>query len=260
MTTTILRHELYRTLRPLLTIVGIAVLVIALADLVGIFMGGIGLVLAAMVAAMMLPAVQLFHAIDFYQSSYGSGAMLTHLLPVSGRKLFWTKLLYAVLITTLFGAVSLAIILFQAKLAMATVDVNLTEVYAELQHIFTTPQIWIAIVFFALWVLLVPLVSMFSSVVIGSGGWARRLSFGGPIIVFMSYYLVMQLAGVASFFMPPVYDFFTGQVKIVSLWHVMAINDPNPAVPLAIFGLHLVALTVLLIWATRAINSKVELR
>src|SRR5699024_904048 len=156
MTTTILRHELYRTLRPLLTIVGIAVLVIALADLVGIFMGGIGLVLAAMVAAMMLPAVQLFHAIDFYQSSYGSGAMLTHLLTVSGRKLFLTKLVYAVLITTLFGTVSLAIILFQAKLAMATVDVNLTEVYAELQHIFTTPQIWIAIVFFALWVLLVP--------------------------------------------------------------------------------------------------------
>src|SRR5699024_12253381 len=68
---------------------------------------------------------------------------------------------------------------------------------------------WAAIVFFALWVLLVPLVSMFPSVVIGSGGWARRLSLGGPIIVCMGYYPVMQLVGVASLFMPPVYDFST---------------------------------------------------
>ncbi|HIW45587.1 MAG TPA: hypothetical protein H9884_01595 [Candidatus Yaniella excrementigallinarum] len=260
MTTTILRHELYRTVRPLLAIVGIAVLVIALADFAGMFIGVIGLVLAAMVAAMMLPAVQLFHAIDFYQSSYGSGAMLTHLLPISGRKLFWTKLLYAVLITTLTGIVSLAIILLQVRLGMAAVDLNLTEAYTELQQIFTTPGIWAAIVFFALWVLLVPLVSMFPSVVIGSGGWARRLSFGGPIIVFMGYYLVMQLVGVASLFMPPVYDFFTGQVRMVSLWHVIAINDPNPAMPLAIFGFQLVALAALLIWASRAMNSKVELR
>src|SRR5699024_4790718 len=149
-----------------------------------------------------------FHAIDFYQSSYGSGAMLTHLLPISGRKLFWTKLLYAVLITILTGIVSLAIILLQVRLGMPAVDLNLTEAYTELQQIFTTPGICAAIVFFAIWMLLVPLVSMFPSVVIGSGGWARRLSFGGPIIVFMGYYLVMQLVGVASLFMPPVYDFF----------------------------------------------------
>src|SRR5699024_12455538 len=84
--------------------------------------------------------------------------------------------------------------------------------YTELQQIFTTPGIWAAIVFFALWVLLVPLVSMFPSVVIGSGGWARRLSFGGPIIVFMGYYLVMQLVGVASLFMHPVYDLFKCQL------------------------------------------------
>src|SRR5690625_3200775 len=164
MTTTILRHELYRTVRPLLAIVGIAVLVIALADFAGMFIGVIGLVLAAMVAAMMLPAVQLFHAIDFYQSSYGSGAMLTHLLPISGRKFFWTKLLYAVLITILTGIVSLAIILLQLRLGMAAVDLNLTEAYTELQQIFTSPEIWAAIAFFDLWVLLVPLVSMYASV------------------------------------------------------------------------------------------------
>src|SRR5699024_9086443 len=111
MTTTILRHELYRTVRPLLAIVGIAVLVIALADFAGMFIGVIGVELAAMVAAMMLPALQLFHAIDFYQSSYGSGAMITDLLPISHRKLFWTKRLDAVLMTIQIEIVSLAITL-----------------------------------------------------------------------------------------------------------------------------------------------------
>src|SRR5699024_3398753 len=109
-------------------------------------------------------------------------------------------------------------------------------------------------------VLLVPLVSMFPSVVIGSGGWARRLSFGGPIIVFMGYYLVIQLVGVASLVMPPVYDFFTGQVRMVGLWHVIAVNDPGPALPVAIGGCELVALAALLVGASRAMTSKVELR
>src|SRR5699024_12051862 len=101
------------------------------------------------------------------------------------------------------------------RLGMAAVDLNLTEAYTELQQIFTTPGIWAAIVFFALWVLLVPLVSMFPSGVIGSGGWARRLSFGGPIIVFMGYYIVMQLVGVDFLFLAPFYDFFSGHVLIV---------------------------------------------
>src|SRR5699024_9379435 len=159
MTTTILRHELYRTVRPLLAIVGIAVLVIALADFAGMFIGVIGLVLAAMVAAMMLPAVQLFHAIDFYQSSYGSGAMLNLLLPISGRKIFWTKLLYAVLIPILAGIVSLAIILLLVRLGMAEVGLILMEAYSEFQLIFTPPETWVVIVFFALWAPLVAVVS-----------------------------------------------------------------------------------------------------
>src|SRR5699024_8822390 len=165
----------------------------------------------------------------------------------------------AVLITILTGIVSLAIILLQVRLGMAAVDINLTEAYTELQQIFTTPGIWAAIGFCALWVLLVPLVSMFPSVVIGSGGWARRLSFGDPIIVFMGYYLVMQLVGVASLFMAPVYDFFTGQVRMVILWYVIAINDPNPAMPLVIFRFPLIALSSLLICVSTAMYSNVKL-
>lgn len=60
MIATILRHERIRTQRPLLIIASIAVVLIALADLLAVFFGVIGLVFATLLTLALLPVIQFF--------------------------------------------------------------------------------------------------------------------------------------------------------------------------------------------------------
>jgi len=258
--TTILRHELIRTKRPLLVILGIAVVLIALADLLGLFAGIIGLVFALMLTFIVVPAVQLFFAIDFYRSSYGSGALLTHSLPVRGRTLFWTKILFAVLVTVFVSLLTLGVLFLQGQLALS-MGGGIAETYRELQLAFRQLSgLWLFLLVSATWMVVMPLASMFSSVVIGSGGWARRLSIGGPIIVFMGYYVIMQILGLVSFFIPPVVDMSTGEVRGASLFQSAMASPDSPLLPLSIVFIHIVVIAGLLAWASRDMDKKVELR
>ena len=261
MTATILRHERIRTQRPLLMIVGIAVVLIALADLLALFFGILGLIFATMLTLALLPVVQFYLVIDFYRSSYGNGAMLTHVLPVTGRKLFWTKSLYALVLSLLVGFLVAIILFAQARLALTVVDIGMPEVARDLQLLFHYVQgLWPVLIGSVIWVLILPIAAMYASVVIGSGGWARRLSIAGPIIVFMSYYLLMQILGFASFFVPPVFDIAEGQLRFESFWSLVMINETDPVLPVSIFILHLLVIGAMLFWASRDMHSKVELR
>lgn len=261
MTAVIIRHELIRTRRSLLMILGIAIVAIILTDLLALFSGMIGLIFASMLAFLLLPAVQLYLAIDFYRSSYGSGAILTHSLPVSGRRLFWSKILYAFLTVVVTGLVPSALLVVQLQLGLSMAEVSWTEASAQVQlFIHHVPGALPGLIYGVSALIIMPVATFFPSVVIGNGGWARRLSVGGPIIVFMSYYLVMQVFGVVSFFIPGVYDFVSGQFRLISLWHIIQVNDPNPALPVSIFIAHVIAIAVLLVWASRDMQSKVELR
>lgn len=259
MTATILRYEFSRTIRPMLVILGVAVLVMLLADLLGLFVGLAGVVLAAMVVALMLPAIQFFLAIDFYRSSYGSGALLTHSLPVTGRRLFWTKLLHATLASAATGIVSLALFYGHLSLGLNMVDVEFEDISGSIQHVFAeVPGLLPIVIVSLVLALLMPIASMFSSVVIGSGGWARRLGFGGPVIVFVGYYLATQLLGAIAFFVPLVYDLVTAEIHMTSMWQHVTSDDP--AMPLATILVQMVILVILLAWASRDMHSKVELR
>lgn len=261
MIATILRHERIRTQRPLLIIASIAVVLIALADLLAVFFGVIGLVFATLLTLALLPVIQFFLVIDFYRSCYGNGAMLTHSLPVAGRKIFWTKSLFALVLSLLTAMLVLIILLVQARLALSLADIGLAEAVGDTQLLFHHVQgLWPVLIGCVAWIVLMPLAAMYASVVIGSGGWARRLSIAGPIIVFMSYYLLMQILGVVSIFVPPVFDIPAGQVRFESFWSIMAVNDTNPVLPLSIFILHIVVIVAMLLWASRELHTKVELR
>ncbi|NWN88222.1 MAG: hypothetical protein HLX51_06720 [Micrococcaceae bacterium] len=261
MTATILRHEFTRTIRPILVILGLAVLVMLLGDLLGLFFGILGVVFAGLVVTLMLPVTQFFLAIDFYRSSYGQGARLTHSLPVTGWRLFWTKTLYALLMSALVGLLSLLLLFAHIIFGLNLVGVDLADAYADVQLFFYyVPGAWPAIILGMAMALFVPIFSMFPSVVIGSGGWARRLGFGGPVIVFVAYYLTTQVLGAASFFIPPVYDFVTADVQMVSLWHNVTNNVDEPVMPLSAVVIQLIVLAILTVWASRDMHSKVELR
>lgn len=261
MTTTILRHELIRTKRPLLILFGIAMVLIVLMDVLAFFVGGVALVFAALIAILVIPAVQLLLVIDFYRTSYGSGAILTHALPIPGRHLFWTKLFFAFLVTVLASVVALVLLLLQGQFALNIADLTWSAAYGEARVPFQQlAGLGLVVILSAVWVVVMPLASMFSSVVIGSGGWARRLSIGGPIIVFMSYYVLMQLLGLASFFVPPVYDVVTGQLHGVSLWQAAMTNAQTPFLPVSLVLFHLLVIAGLLVWASRDMQHKVELR
>lgn len=187
--------------------------------------------------------------------------MLTHSLPVAGRKIFWTKSLFALVLSLLTAMLVLIILFVQARLALSLADTGLAEAVGDTQLLFHHVQgLWPVLIGSVVWIVLMPLAAMYASVVIGSGGWARRLSIAGPIIVFMSYYLLMQILGVVSIFVPPVFDIPAGQVRFESFWSIMAVNDTNPVLPLSIFILHIVVIVAMLLWASREMHTKVELR
>lgn len=261
MTATILRHERIRTQRPLLMIAGIAVVLIALADLLAVFFGILGLIFATMLTVVLLPVMQFYLVIDFYRSSYGDGAMLTHCLPVTGRRLFWTKSLYALALSLLVGFLVAIILFIQARLALTVIDIGMPEAVRDLQLLFQYAQgLWPVVIGSVIWVLILPIAAMYASVVIGSGGWARRLNIAGPIIVFMSYYLLMQILGFASFFVPPVFNIADGQLRFESFWSITMTHETDPVLPVSIFILQLLVIGAMLLWASRAMQSKLELR
>ncbi|HEY4577908.1 MAG TPA: hypothetical protein VIG67_08655 [Yaniella sp.] len=261
MTTTLLRHELIRTKKPLLIIGGIAIVLIVLADLLALLTGAVGIVFAVLVTLIVVPAVQLYFVIDFYRSCYGSGAILTHSLPIPGRQLFWTKLLFALLVTVLASVFATLVLFVQGQFVLEMANLTLAQVYQEVQQVFRQLSgLGPLVVMSVLWVVVMPLASMYSSVVIGSGGWARRLSIGGPIIVFMCYYVLMQLLGFASVFVPPVFDVVDGRILGTSLWQSAMGNADTPLLPVSMLIAHVVVIAALLVWASRDMQHKVELR
>ncbi|MGO1873956.1 MAG: hypothetical protein ACTH0R_07515 [Canibacter sp.] len=247
---TILKHEFLRTIKPMLIIVGIMTLLILLGASAGLIMSQLGIAFAAMGLVILPTVIQWYLGIDFYISSYaGSGATLTHTLPISGRMLYWSKLLYALIVSLVFWVVIIGILWL-----IVAVGVNEPELNGFFTTLFTTPGY---LVFFGLVALLgfasIP-ITLFFSAVIGSGGWARRLGVGGPVIVYAAVYIATQLVAVAVMWLPPGVDLETG--KFTSQVNIL---ETDATVPLSVFFLQLVAMVVMVLWAARDMNKKVQL-
>lgn len=201
-TRTLLKHEWLRTRGPLATLVGVIALVGVLGSLLGAsgwpLLSGLGTALGFLAAVVAVPAVQLVLAADYWRSSYGRTGYFTHSIPVRGSRIYWAKLVWAMI-------ASVAAVLLTGVLALLgwwAVARNsgatgpswsvLSDTWAAVSAAAPAWMIVAGLVVGLAWFLIWPVFYYFS-VSIGHERRLAGLGAGGPVVVFVLVYIAMQV-------------------------------------------------------------------
>lgn len=263
----LLKHEFLRTRGPLLMAGAIAaVICLAAYGLAHIspFLANVPFFAGFAVAVVFTFGIQLYLAVDFYRSSFGRRGYFTHTLPVKGSTLVLTKVVYALLVTTvalLFSAGLLIICLLTADVlgivGWDTFWVGLREVFGYADWF-----VWFMLISIA-GVIIATVVQYYFAVAVGSEAWINRSGWLGPVVVFLIVYVVMQIVSLLAFVIPPSYDpilqEFSWQMPIVDLLQAESTSG-YAGIPVSAFALTYVVCAVL-VWRTVvSVSRKLELR
>ena len=205
----VLKHEwaaLSRNLSRVLLIAGLVLILGCVAVALRIpIMRELGYV-SAVVAIIALPVAGVVLAIrEYWRSLYGARGYLTHTLPVPASHIYGAKLLGAVLqviLTCLLALVALNILI----VARGISNGDVREAYFRLSLFFRQPRAiayTVGLIVFLLYSLVVSLIHVFYSMSKGAESRWQRLGIGGPVIVYIILYAVMQGVGLALTFLVP---------------------------------------------------------
>ncbi|WP_293699151.1 hypothetical protein [uncultured Agrococcus sp.] len=198
MIATLLKHEFIRTRGMLAAILGIGVLLTVVGTLMTatgwIVIAELGSILAFIVISVLVPALQIGLAFDFWFSSFRRTGYFTQTLPIKGSTIYWSKALWGTLITIAGLGISVLLsAMFWAALGPSMMmSGNLfAEIGALADFLPTGPAV--AIVAFVVISYVGWLMQLLFAATIGSGKALGRLSIGGPIIVYLVAYTISQI-------------------------------------------------------------------
>ncbi|PIE21809.1 MAG: hypothetical protein CSA64_00025 [Arachnia propionica] len=200
--------------------------------------------------------------IEHYQSSFGRQGYLTHTLPTTGPKIFWTKLSYGslvLLVNLVWGAVLGVLAMYSIEYANGN-DPDWSLVPNLLQELVEITPPWL-LALMIIWLLLSPamsLITFYFPVAFGSETRMQKLGFGGPVLVYVIYYAVSQALALISLILLPVAIFFVdGQLTIstYNFFEAMASENGLDGVPIGVLMLQFV-ISVGLAWRTHVSWSK----
>lgn len=270
---TLLKHEWLRTRGLLGNVVALAALIHGVATLLTATgwpaISTFGFAVGAIVIAVLVPALQLLLAADFWRSSYSRTGYFTHSLPIRGAKIYAAKLTWAFVVTLAGLVVSLALLtaFWPAAASQFGNELNPFVVAGDLwtqltSQMPTTLLIGMAILFLVMY--LVWPIQYYFSVSVGNEGRLNRLGLGGPILVFVGLYLVTQMAVLASMVAIPFgLGMDAGQIGVVpfSLLAEMGVTSGSSgeAMPLGMFPAILLVAALCLWRTTRSWNHKISL-
>lgn len=212
MMTILLTHEWKRTRSLLLAATGIAALVTAVGSLVSAtgwpVVSFLGSLLAIVVTALYVPAIQVLLAVDYWLSSYSRTGYFTQTLPVRGGTIFGAKLLYCLAVTVvgLLITLMLAAIAWTGQAVMAGESANpfaaAGRIWSQIVDVASPGVIALAIVLllfsYGAW-----LVQMLFAASIGSESRFNRMGLAGPVVVFIGVYVVLQVLLFVSILVVP---------------------------------------------------------
>lgn len=204
MIATLLKHEAIRTRGFLLTIagagLGFGVVGSALAITGWPVLSQFGLVLGAIGAFGLLPAMQLALAIDYWRSGYGRIGYFTQTLPTRGSRIYWAKLAWAGLVVLLGLIATLAIWLLVMIASAQTMfgvapDTLLVQIGDVLSAAYAAAPWLVALGAPATLLLLYGFntVTYYAAASLGSERWLQRLSWGGPVVAWFVLSTVLQI-------------------------------------------------------------------
>lgn len=273
---TLLTHEWLRTRTTLLTVAGGAAVVVTLGSVLAAPAWALLSVVTAFVAVgaaiLLIPAVQILLAVDYWRSSYGREGYFTQTLPVRGPRIFWAKMLWAWLAT--LGAVAVSSLLLLAAWPGISRGLGMTErnpfalvsdAWGMATSAATVPGTLAFLGLILVMVLVWPPQYYFAAS-FGSEAPRNRLGAGGPVLTWVGLYLVTQLATAIGIFAIPyaigVVEAGSGSLGIVDFnaWaDLRSGNTSNDVFPLGVLPPILLVSAVCLWRTVRSWQSKVSL-
>ncbi len=233
-----------------------------------------GLNLAALPTATFVIAI-----VDYYQQLHGARAYLTYTLPAPNHSFYDAYLL----LDSLISAAAIAIVIAEGLLC-ATLFADIwtpIKFFAAAQPSF----FWWSLVLITLsWIgnLVSGFIILFFSISLGSNKFWQRLSFGGPVVIFIILSIVFQVIGSLSSLLLPfnyVFRLVTDHGVLTNNSHfqiaplITTLYESNyesnvvrPEVyitfPIPILGvlISIVCSIVLLVWTRRHLDTQINLR
>lgn len=270
MVATLMKYEFLRTRRWLAVITVFATLLTVVGTLLAWtgwpVISALGVMMALISVGAYLTVIQLGLTFDYWRSSYSKIGYFTQTLPVKGTTIYWCKLLWGCMVT-IVAAVWNVVLGLVAYLGVATLAGNtqpLTALKETLMDIFQVISplglggITVAILLF--W--FTGLAHYYFAASFGSEAWINRLGIGGPIVVLVGVYLLVQLILFLGIILIPLgLEVTAGGAKVVwtSFLQVVASSQDPAMIPLGFVPV-MVLVTALLIWRTvRSWKHKVSL-
>lgn len=272
-TLTLLTHEWLRTRGRLLTVAGVAALLVAVGTLLAATgwavistIGGFGAVAAALAV---IPVAQVLLAVDYWRSSYGREGYFTQTLPIAGPRIYRAKLLWAWTVTLGALAVGAALLLAAwpgIARGLGMPETNPFTVVGDLWSVATArADAWqillglgLTLVMFLVWP-----VQYYFAASFGSEAPRNRLGAGGPVLTWVVLYVVLQLASVLGLFLVPyavgMVDGGLGILPFDALAELRAGDTSDDLFPLGVLP-PILLITALCLWRTvRSWDRKVSL-
>lgn len=277
----LLKHEFVRTRALLGVIFGAALASVALGCVLlalGIpVLETFGVIFSLLPVLVLVPAVQILMAVDFWQSSFRSQGYLTHAIPVKGATIYWTKLLWQMIVS----AVAIVVGFFLLALVWFVLGTAGLEFFAAEPNLFTlvgnvlgaAGDIFPAPVLYGVIIPLLLLAAFFQWPVyytfaasVGSAGSLGRMGGGGPVIAALLAWLASQ---VITFLALVVVPFGVDLAPLeagnapefihVSITRLIASGSNSDIIPLGAFAGVAIMLVAYLWMSQRSWNTKVEL-
>lgn len=262
---TVIKYEFLRTWKVLAIAAGALLGLQLIAIAAAFWLPGVAVLpyFLGFALALLFPfAVQLYLAVDFHRSAFGRRGYLTHTLPVQGRTLVLATFAFALLAT--LAATAWAFLCLRLALVagdeLGILNWEAVRLLIEVAFDDLGALGWGMMLFVAFSTLVGPLAQYWFSVTVGAEAWINKSGGLGPVVTFLILYTAVQIASVISFAIPPSYQLETGQwdwgIPLVDL-----VTNPDTAgMPVALFGL-LVLAAVWMLWrAVVSVERELELR
>lgn len=270
----LLKHEFFRTCDLLVLVAGVAVLLALAGTLLAAtgvpMLATLGLVVGLAAVLGLTPASQLALTVAYWRSSYGRTGYLTQTLPAKGSTIYWSKMLWAWLISIVTAALSVGIALAAAPFVArgvggppGTLLSTLGEGWATLNELAGPWGVVAAIAAMVLMIMIWP-TQYFFAASIGSQAPLNRMGVGGPVLVWLGLYVAVQLLTFASFAAVPLAVGMSGdRLGLVrfDLFAEMAAGSSSTAdvMPVGFLPALLLITVVCIVWSVRSWNHRVSL-
>lgn len=270
---TLLKHEFLQTRAMLGIVVGISAVITLAGALLAATRWPVIAVLGESVALMstflLVPLAQVLLAAQFWRSGFGRGGYLTQTLPQKGTTIYWAKLLWAWLVSLIGVVVALAIALPAGALIMRgtgqeqPILASLREGWSTLAELAPGWGVPAALATVAALVLVWPTQYFFAASV-GSQAPLNRLGVGGPILVWVATYVVVQVITFVSFATVPVAVGFSGDrltLETFDLFAEMSAGSTGPAdvMPIGFLPALLLTAVACVVWSLHSWKRRVSL-